>query len=64
MKIFTYVLITVAVFMIGFNIYMIDFDDPFGENSIISLIGVASCVCAILVLVIFTMSKSIEDRLK
>jgi xanthine/uracil permease len=64
MKIFTYILIVVAVCLIGFNLYMMDFNDLTGENNIISLIGIASCVCAILVLVIFTMSKSIEDRLK
>lgn len=64
MKILTYALIVIAVALIGFNVYMMDFDDLTGESSIISLIGIASCVCAILVLVIFAMSKSIEDRLK
>ena len=62
MKIVTYILIVIALGLIGFNIYMIDFNDLTGETSIISLIGIASCICAILVLVIFNLSKSIQDR--
>jgi type IV secretory pathway component VirB8 len=62
MKIVTYILIAIALGLIGFNIYMIDFSDLTGETSIISFIGIASCICAILVLVIFTLSKSIQDR--
>ncbi len=64
MKIVTYILIVIALGLIGFNIYMIDFNDLTGETSIISLIGIASCICAILVLVIFNLSKSIQDRIR
>ncbi|UGU17303.1 hypothetical protein LS482_05385 [Sinomicrobium kalidii] len=64
MKYFTLILILLAVGLIGYNITLIDFGSPFEEDSIVALIGIFSALCAILLLVIFTVSKKIQDKLK
>lgn len=47
-----------------FNVTQLNFEDLTDERSVIALIGIVSCFCAILILVIFRMSKSIQDKLK
>jgi len=63
MKIFTTILIVVALGLILFNIYLLDFNHPFEGNSIIAFIGIAASICAVLILLIFRMSKSIEEKM-
>ncbi|MGG7037082.1 MAG: hypothetical protein ACI7YS_18105 [Flavobacterium sp.] len=63
MKIFTNILIFLAVSLIGVNLFLLDFDKPLEGDSLISLIGIAAATCAILILVIFRMSKKIEEKL-
>lgn len=64
MKIFTNILIVLAVSLILVNIYLLDFKNPFEGDSMVALIGVAASFCAVLILLIFRMSKKIEDKLK
>ena len=64
MKIFTSILILIAVGLVIFNLTMIDFNKPFEGNSSIALIGVAASFCAIFILLIFKLSKKIDDKLK
>jgi hypothetical protein len=64
MKIFTSILILVAVGLVIFNLTMIDFNKPFEGNSSIALIGVVASFCAIFILLIFKLSKKIDDKLK
>jgi Mg2+ and Co2+ transporter CorA len=64
MKIFTSILIFLAVAMILVNIYLLDFNNPFEGDSMVALIGIAASFCAVLILLIFRMSKKIEDKLK
>ena len=64
MKIFTNILIIIALALIMVNIYLIDFNKPFEGDSIVALIGIAASFCAVLILLIFRMSKKIEDKLK
>jgi len=64
MKIFTNILLFIAVALIAVNIFLLDFNKPFEGNSMIALIGVAASFCAVLILMIFRMSKKIEDKLK
>jgi hypothetical protein len=64
MKIFTTILILVAIGLIGFNITLLDFQNPFEGDSLIALVGIAAAFCAILILLIFKMSKKIEEKLK
>lgn len=63
MKIFTTVLMVLAVALIVFNITQLNFKNLFSGDSLIALIGIAASFCAIIILIIFRMSKSIEDKL-
>ena len=63
MKIFISILILIAVGLVIFNLTMIDFNKPFEGNSSIALIGVAASFCAIFILLIFKLSKKIDDKL-
>lgn len=64
MKIFTYILIVIAIALVVFNLTMLDYNKPFEGNSMIALIGVVASFCAVFILLIFKMSKKIEDKLK
>jgi len=64
MKIFTLILMIIAFILVVFNLTLIDFDTPFEGNSMIALIGIAASLCAIFILLIFRMSKKIEEKLK
>jgi hypothetical protein len=63
MKIFTTILVVLAIGLILFNISLLDFQHLLEGNSVIALIGIAASFCAILVLLIFRMSKSIEQKM-
>lgn len=64
MKIFTIILILIAVGLIGFNLTLLDFEEPFEGNSLVALIGIVASFCAVFILLIFRMSKKIEEQLK
>lgn len=64
MKIFTTILVVVALALIIFNITLLDFDHLFEGNSIVALIGIAASFCAVFILLIFRMSKLIEEKSK
>ncbi len=64
MKIFTNILLLIASALIIVNIFLIDFNKPLEGNSMIALIGIAASFCAVLILLIFRMSKKIEEKLK
>ncbi|KGO89699.1 hypothetical protein [Flavobacterium suncheonense] len=62
MKVFTYVLIALALGLIIFNITLLDFSNLFEGNSMVALIGIAASLCAICILLIFRMSKIIDEK--
>ena len=64
MKIFTTILILIAVGLILFNISLLNFQNPFEGNSAVALIGILAAFCAVFILLIFKMSKKIEEKLK
>jgi hypothetical protein len=64
MKIFTTVLIGIAVALIIFNVTLLDYENPFEGNSMVALIGIVASFCAIFILIIFRMSKKIVEKLK
>jgi len=64
MKIFTTILIVLALGLVIFNLTLLDFNKPFEGNSMVALIGIAASLCAIFILLIFRMSKKIEEKLK
>ncbi len=63
MKIFIYTLVFIALALIIFNITLLDFNHLFEGESMIALIGIAASFCAIFILLIFRMSKLIEEKL-
>jgi hypothetical protein len=64
MKIFTSILVVIALTLIVFNITLLDFDHLFEGNSMVALIGIAASFCAVCILLIFRMSKMIVERTK
>lgn len=64
MKLFTNILIVLALGLIIFNITLLDFQNPFKGDSAVALIGIAAAFCAVLILLIFRMSKKIEEKIK
>ncbi len=64
MKIFTYILIFLAIGLIIFNITLLDFNHLLEGNSLVALIGIVASICAVLILLIFKMSKSITDKMQ
>jgi hypothetical protein len=64
MKIFTTILIVLAIALIVFNVTMLDFNKPFEGNSMVALIGIVASFCAVFILLIFKMSKKIEEKIK
>lgn len=63
MKLFTNILVVLAITLIVFNISLLDFKHPLEGNSMIAFIGIAASFCAVLILLIFRMSKSIEEKM-
>ncbi|MFZ4679117.1 MAG: hypothetical protein ACOYLP_03015 [Flavobacterium sp.] len=64
MKIFTNILLIIAIALIIVNVFLLDFNKPFEGDSMIALIGIVASFCAVLILLIFRMSKKIEEKLK
>ena len=63
MKIFTSILILVALVFLIVNGSRLDFNQ-FTEETKIALIGILGSLCASLILVIFKLSKKIEQKTK
>lgn len=64
MKIFTNILLFIAIALIAFNVTLLDFKNPLDGDSSVALIGILAAICAVIILLIFRMSKKIEDKLK
>jgi len=60
MKIFTYALLVIAIVLVIYNFTKIEFNDLFGNESIIAFITVFASLCVILLLIILRLSKKIE----
>jgi hypothetical protein len=63
MKIFTNILVVLAVALIIFNVTLLDFKDPLQGNSVIAIVGIIASFCAVLILLIFRMSKKIVEKM-
>ncbi len=64
MKIFTSILVLIALALIVFNITLLDFNHLFEGNSVVALIGIVASFCAVFILLIFRMSKVIDEKSK
>ncbi len=63
MKIFTNILIFAALALIIFNITLLDFNNPMEGNSMAALIGIVASFCAVFILLIFKLSKKVDEKL-
>ncbi|MFB9053223.1 hypothetical protein ACFFVB_09040 [Formosa undariae] len=64
MKIFSIILSVIALALIIFNLTQINFDNPFGDESIVVIITIMALLCAIVLLLILNTSKRIEEKFK
>jgi hypothetical protein len=64
MKIFTYIVLALATVLIGINVLNLDFKNLFEGDSLIALIGILAILCAVVILLIFRVSKAIDEKLK
>ena len=64
MKIFSYFVIVVALALIVFNLTKVDFSAPFEGDSSVALIGIICGLCAIFLMLIYRMSKLVEEKTK
>lgn len=62
-KKFSIVLIILALALIAYNVTVIDFNDPLGEDSIIAVIGVVAALCAIALLLILLTAQKIQKKI-
>jgi uncharacterized integral membrane protein len=63
-KTVTVVLVILALALIVYNVTIVDFNDPLGEQSIIAVIGIVASLCAIILLLILLTSKKIQDKVE
>ena len=62
MKIITSILIVIALALLVFNITQLDFNNLSNGDSMIALIGSVAALIAIVILLIFRVSKKIEEK--
>ncbi|HEU0137712.1 MAG TPA: hypothetical protein VFQ50_10520 [Flavobacterium sp.] len=62
MKIFTSILVVLALSLIVFNATLLDFDNLLQGESLIGLIGIMASFCAVFIILIFRMSKIIQEK--
>lgn len=63
MKTFTNILVLLAVALIIFNITLLDFKNLLKGDSIVACVGIIASLCAVLILLIFRMSKKIVEKM-
>ena len=64
MKLFTYILVFIALALIVFNVTLLDFNNLLKGESVVALIGIAASFCAVFILLIFRMSKRLEENME
>lgn len=64
MRIFIYILIFIAIGLIAFNATKVNTASLFEGDSLTALITIMVLACAIVLLLILTTSKRIEEKLK
>ncbi|MEM7487271.1 MAG: hypothetical protein AAF348_18840 [Bacteroidota bacterium] len=58
------VLIILALALIAYNVTLLDFNNPLQGDSGIALIGILASLCAVVLLLIFMVSKKIDKKIK
>mgnify|MGYP000636867553 CR=1 FL=1 len=63
-KILFYILIVIAIALIGYNATQIDLEAPMIGQSGVALICIAAALCAIVLLAILLVSKKIKEKVE
>ncbi|MFP2997849.1 hypothetical protein ABN763_18190 [Spongiivirga sp. MCCC 1A20706] len=64
MRIFTLVIMIIALGLIALNVTKLNFDNLFEGDSSIALIGIVACLCVIVLMLVFRTSKTIQEKVK
>jgi hypothetical protein len=64
MKKLIYILGALAVGLMVFNLFQIDYNDPFVGDSLVAVIGVVASLCAVILLVILLLAKKIQRKIR
>ena len=59
-----YILLIIALILLGFNIYNLDFQNLLSEDGKVAVIGVLGCLVAIVLLLILNSSSKIKNKLE
>jgi hypothetical protein len=57
------VLGVLAIALVVFNLFHIDFSDPFQGDSYVALVGVTAGLCAVVLLALLWVAKKIQERI-
>jgi hypothetical protein len=63
-RIWILVLIVLGLGLVAYNVTLVDFENPLEGNSIIALIGIMASLCAIVLLLIYGISKRIQNKME
>ena len=61
---FVLILVLIAFGLAIYNVTLLDFNNLFVGESLVACIGIMASLCAIVLLLIFTTSKKISDKIK
>ena len=64
MKVLIYIFLGLAVGLLIFNLFHIDFEEPLDGESYAAVVGVGASLCAIILLTILKIALKIKDKLK
>tara|TARA_B100001094_G_scaffold330561_1_gene396055 strand:- start:1023 stop:1214 length:192 start_codon:yes stop_codon:yes gene_type:complete len=59
-----YILLIMAIILLGFNIYNLDFQNFLSNDGKVAIIGVLGCLVAIVLLLILNSSSKINNKLE
>ena len=64
MKKLIYILGALALGLMVFNLFQINYNDPFVGDSLVAVIGVVASLCAIILLIILLLAKKIQRKIR
>jgi len=64
MRIFIYILIALSIIVIVYNLTVVNFANPLGDESAMALIGIGCAACVIVLLSILLTSRAIVRKTK
>ena len=64
MKKLFYILGALALGLMVFNLFPINYNEPFVGDSLVAVIGVVASLCAIILLIILLLAKKIQRKIR